>query len=60
MHPTTTLFLANASIAELYREAERERLASTARARHRGTPTLSRPLGQLPRRQPQPVEELAC
>jgi hypothetical protein len=57
MHPTTALFLANDRIAELSREAARERLARTARPNHRSSWTSSR---LLARRQARPSEEFAC
>jgi hypothetical protein len=47
MHPITSLFLANDHIADLHRDADRRRLASTAARRARPTvtppPARSRP-----------------
>ena len=58
MHPTTALFLANDRIAELSREAARERLARAARPNHRSGMGSRRLLGQLIRRRPS--EDFAC
>jgi hypothetical protein len=60
MHPTTALFIANERIAELSREAARERLARAARSDPRLPSTSSRLLDQLTRRQPWPSAESEC
>jgi hypothetical protein len=60
MHPTTALFLANDHIAELNRQADRERMARAARPNRRPGQAFSRLLGELARRQRRSSEEFAC
>jgi hypothetical protein len=59
MHPTTTLYLANERIAELYRQAERERLVRTALASRRQGRSIGRLIDELTRRETRP-SELPC